>query len=329
MSLNGKVVITGASGFIGSWLRDVLLDRGVDVIAIRRKDSPEPKRGRSVVADYADQASLVSLFKNERPSYLLHVAGATAGIDYPDFHRGNVVPTQNLVEAALTSGVPLNRFVYMSSLTSYGPATKERPLVETDPRKPIEHYGKSKLAAEEVVEAIGDRLPWTILRPSGVYGPRNTEFLKLFELLGSGWNLFYDNAERVMSLVYVDDCVDATLAAATSDRTIGKGYFLSDDQPINWEQLAAVIMEATGRKATRLNLPGFFLSPVAIGGELMARVRGKPSLFNQQKALMARQDAWTCSSAAARADFGFAPKVMAKEGAARSWAWYLENGWIK
>lgn len=329
MAITGKVIITGASGFIGSWLRDVLLDGGADVIAIRRQGSPESKRGRSVVADYADPEALKQLFLAERPRYVFHVAGATAGVVYQDFHRGNVMPTKNLAEAALASGVPIERFVYVSSLTSYGPATRERPLVETDPKNPIEHYGKSKLEAEQAIEALGDRLPWTILRPSGVYGPRNTEFLKLFELIASGWNLFYGNEERVVSLVYVDDCVDATIASALSPATVGKGYFLSDDVPISWEQLQTKIIEVSGRKPRRVSLPGFFLAPAAVMGELGARVTGKPSLFNQQKALMAKQDAWTCSSEAARRDFAYAPKVDALEGVKRTWAWYLENGWIK
>src|SRR5579862_2456601 len=94
--ISGKALITGASGFIGRRVKDTLLDRGVDVVAIRRAGSPEAKRGRSVVADYADEAALRELISREKPDYVIHVAGATKGVTYDDFRRANVMPTEHL-----------------------------------------------------------------------------------------------------------------------------------------------------------------------------------------------------------------------------------------
>lgn len=327
--IRGKAIVTGASGFIGSWVRDRLLDAGVDVISIRRKGSPETKRGRSVVADYADAASLDALIESEDPEYVFHVAGATAGVTYEDFDLGNRMPTQHLAEATRRHAKKLRRFVYVSSLTSYGPSTLARPLVESDPRRPIEHYGKSKLAAEEALEAMGDAFPWTIVRPAGVYGPRNTEFFKLFELIHKGWNVFYGNRERAFSIIYGDDCVDAIFAAAVAPKAVGRGYFLADGAPVTWASFQTAMVERAGRPVRTIDLPGALLVPAAWGGELMAKLSGKPSLFNQQKALMGRQEAWTCAIDAARADLGFVPKIDAAEGIVRSFAWYREQGWLR
>ena len=109
--LSGKVLLTGASGFIGGRLRDALLSQGCDVLAIRRKGSPAAKTGRSVELDYADSAGLTRLMREERPEYVLHVAGATKGVTYNDFLDANVMPTTNLV-AAVREGYPeLKRFV--------------------------------------------------------------------------------------------------------------------------------------------------------------------------------------------------------------------------
>ena len=89
--IEGKALVTGASGFIGKRLTSALLDRGVDVVTVRRKGSPEPKRGRSVVVEYDDKAALTKLVGDEKPDYVVHVAGATKGVTYDDFRRANVI----------------------------------------------------------------------------------------------------------------------------------------------------------------------------------------------------------------------------------------------
>src|SRR5690606_17887485 len=142
----------------------------------------------------------------------------------------------------------VKRFVHVSSLTSYGPSTAERPHRESDPRRPIEHYGKSKLEAEQVVEALGDSIPWTILRPGGVYGPGDVDYFNLFREVEKGRNVFFGNRKRWFSAVYVDDCVRAIVGAATSDAARGRGYFVCDGRPITWETFQNAIVEASGRK---------------------------------------------------------------------------------
>ena len=117
-----KVLLTGASGSIGSRLRERLLADGADVVAIRRADSPASKHGRSVVADYADRDALEALIADERPDYVLHVAGATKGVTYDDFRRANVVPTENLARAVRSKHPGIRRFVFISSQAAYGPA---------------------------------------------------------------------------------------------------------------------------------------------------------------------------------------------------------------
>jgi len=326
--IEGTVLLTGASGFIGSRLRDALLDRGVDVLAIRRAGSPEAKRGRSVVADYADYDGLRRLVEREKPSYVFHVAGATKGVTYEDFQRANVMPTKNLLDALREAHPEVRRFVHVSSLTSYGPSTKERPLVETDPRRPIEFYGQSKLEAEQVVEATGDALPWTIVRPSGVYGPGDVDYFELFKSIERGFNFYFGNRDRLFSAVYVDDLVRVTIDAALSDNTKGRGYFVCDGEPKTWGAFQEEIIRASGRKVRTLDLPETLVYMAAIGGEIATRIDKKPRLFNRQKARMGAQEAWTCRHDALRADTGYRPEVMTREGIERTLAWYREKKWL-
>jgi nucleoside-diphosphate-sugar epimerase len=327
-AIQGTVLITGASGFIGGRLREALLDAGADVVALRRAGSPVPRRGRSAVVEYADKDGLRRLVEKERPALVFHVAGATKGVTYGDFQRANVMPTQNLIEALRDAFPEVRRFVHVSSLASYGPSRRDAPLREDSPRLPIEFYGKSKLEAEQAVEAVGDKVPWTILRPSGVYGPGDADYFELFKTVERGLNVFFGNRERWFSAVYVDDLVRVALDAAEREATRGKGYFVCDGVPITWGEFQEHIVRASGRRVRTLELPELIVDVAAFAGELITRIDGKPRLFNRQKALMGAQEAWTCQSDALRDDAGYAPTVAVAEGVARTLAWYRAERWV-
>lgn len=322
----GRVLITGASGFIGSRLRDALLDAGSEVIALRRPGSPPAKRGESVEGRYDDPEGLRALLERVRPDVIFHVAGVTKGVTYEDFRAGNALPTENLGRAAAEALPGLERFVLVSSLAAYGPASGE-PVRETDPRRPVEHYGRSKLEAEERLAAI-EGLRTTTLRPSGVYGPGDVDYFELFKSAHRGLNVFFGNEHRAFSAVYVDDCVRAILGAAASSNTVGRGYFLTDGVPTTWGEFQARVVRHTPRKVRTLRLPEALVTVAAHAGELMTRVDKKPRLMNRQKAIMGAQEAWTCSGDAAREDFGFVAEVDQEEGVRRTAAWYRDHGWI-
>ena len=324
--LGSKALLTGASGFIGGRLRLALLERGVDVVAIRRPGSPPASKGRSVEARYDDRKQLREIVAREKPDVVFHVAGVTKGRSYRDFERGNVMPTQHLVDALERAHPEVNRFVLVSSLAAFGPAQPGEPLRESDARRPIEHYGRSKLEAEQVVEDAS--IPWTIVRPAGVYGPGDGDYLELFKAASKRLNLFFGNRNRWFSAIYVDDCVRAILEAAVSEAAVGKGYFLADDEPTTWESFQAKICDTVGKRAVPVDLGDKLVSFAAHLGELATRFDGKPRLMNRQKALMGIQDAWLCSAEAAREDFGFECEVDHQEGIRRTYTWYRDNGWL-
>jgi len=281
-----------------------------------------------VVLDYEDTAAIRRVFEQEKPDYVLHVAGATKGVTYEDFQKANVMPTKNLIEAARDVRPDLKRFVHVSSLSSYGPSQKGRHHREDAPRRPVEFYGKSKLEAELAVEAMGDAVPWTILRPGGVYGPGDVDYFELFKSVERGMNVFFGNRDRWFSAIYVDDMVKATILATTSDKARGKGYFVCDGQPITWGEFQEHIVAASGRRVRTMNLPEGLVSLAAIGGELLTKIDNKPRLFNRQKALMGAQEAWTCDSRTPREDTGFRPEVQVPEGVHRALAWYRAERWL-
>jgi nucleoside-diphosphate-sugar epimerase len=328
--ISGKAIITGASGCVGGNLRDVLLDASVDVVALRRAGSPSASRGRSAEIDYANPDSLAHVFEKEKPDYVFHVAGVMNGVRYDDFYQGNVVPTRNLLESLRNDQPQLKRFVYISSLTAYGPSKKGAPIRREDIEpKPIEPYGQSKLETERVIQSVGYNVPWTILRPGGIYGPRDRQFFELFRFAAKGINPFYGNRQREVSLVHVDDLIDAIIDSAQSPNTLYKGYFISDGQPVvTWEELQKEVVKAIGRRVWDIDFPAFAVNVVGFFGEIKGRITGKPSLYNRQKVIIGIQDAWTCRHDSAREDFGYQPKISLEQGIQSTYEWYRANGWL-
>jgi nucleoside-diphosphate-sugar epimerase len=326
--IQGRVVVTGASGFIGGRLRDALLAHDVEVVSLVRAVSPSAKKGRSAAVDYQDVDSLRELFKRERPDYVFHVAGATKGVRYDDFHLGNVTPTQNLVQALLDVHPDVKRFVHVSSGASYGPSNAGPPKRESDERAPIEHYGKSKLASELAVEAAGTRLQWTIVRPAIVYGPGEADMFNLFKAAANRINLFYGNRDKRCSCIYIDDLLDGMVAAANNDVTAGRGYFLCDGVVYTWGEIQAHIARAVGKRALDVHLPSMVVGLSGRFGEALTAFDKKPRLLNRQKALLDAQIAWLFSNEAARQDFGFQAGVSMEEGTRRTYRWYVDNRWL-
>jgi len=326
--VSGKVLLTGASGFIGGRLRDVLLEANVDVVALRRPGSPPAKKGRCVEVAYDDTAGLSRMMKSEKPDYVLHVAGATKGVTYDDFRQANVMPTRNLIDVIQREHAGIKRFVHVSSLASYGPSTATEPHTERAPRNPIEFYGQSKLEAERVVETLGESIPWTIIRPSGVYGPGDVDYLNLFREIERGRNVYFGNRRRWFSCVYVDDLVEAILLATAHPNAAGNGFFICDNAPVTWESFQNAMIDVSGKRVRTIDLPEFFVTLGAVGGELATLVDKKPRLFNRQKAKMGAAEAWLCRSDFVRESLGWASSVSLVDGIRRTFEWYRREKWI-
>lgn len=325
--LEGKVLLTGASGFIGGRLRGELLKQGVDVVALRRKGSPAARVGRSAEVAYEDLPGLIRLFEEERPDFVFHVAGATKGVTREEFRRANVLPTANLLEAARKVKGTVQRFVHVSTLAVYGPSEAGKPHVESNMRRPIEHYGETKLEAEHLVEGVKE-FPWAIVRPGGVYGPGDVDYFQLFKEVEKGRNVFFGNRDRWFSAVYVDDLLHALLLAAVEGEAVGRGFFVCDNEPLTWGRFQQEIVEASGKKVRTLNLPEALVGLSAIGGELISRIDGKARLFNRQKAKMGAQEAWTCRSDLIRERLGFSHAYTVGEGVREAFRWYREEKWL-
>jgi nucleoside-diphosphate-sugar epimerase len=326
-----KVLVTGASGFLGGHVAERLAARGDRVRAMVRKTS---KR------DHLEKLRNVELFEGaledpERAAAavdgvdaVVHVAGLVKARDTDEFFAVNVGGTSNLVDPARRMKPRLKRFVFVSSLVACGPSVDGGP-VPYDQEAPNNAYGRSKLAAEKVVLAAAADMPVVILRPGAIYGPRDGEIFELFQTVKRGLLPLVAGGEAKASWVYATDCADACIAAIDADVPSGSRYFVDDGgAAIPQKKLFEDIEKAIGRKAlVRVNLPRGVIMGVARGVETFGRLLNRPVMFTPEKADMLLQH-WVCSSEDTRRDLHWQPKVSWDEGVKLAVAWYRENGWL-
>jgi nucleoside-diphosphate-sugar epimerase len=245
--------------------------------------------------------------------------------------RINCEGTKNLVEAILELGMPLKRLVYLSSLSIFGAIKEQQPydeIRETDTPQPNTEYGRSKLAAEKYLETVASRIPYIILRPTGVYGPREKDYFVMAKSIKQHSDFAVGYKRQDITFVYVTDVVQAVFLAMEKGEN-GRKYFLSDGEVYQSTTFSDLIHEELGRPWwIRITAPVWVLRIITFFGEYTSRMTGKISVLNNDKFNILKQRNWRCDIQPAIDELGYQPKVKLEEGVKRSIAWYKENGWL-
>jgi len=327
-----KVLITGGTGFIGSHVADLMLEKGYDVRCNVRSTSNlrwlNGKPIELVEAGLFDSESLKKAVKGV--DIIIHSAGLVAAKNYEGFLKANRDGTASLLEAALKNNPNLKRFVYVSSQTAAGPSKSlEEPKTEDMPAEPITAYGKSKKAAEIEVMKHSGQLPVTIVRPSAVYGPRDTATFTIFQTVNKGLATLIGFKPKFVNLVHSADLTRGIVAAAESENSVSQIYFLASEEIYNWNQLMDAMKVAIGKKsALKLKIPHFIVFTAAGITEFIGRFLEKPSVFNFDKGRDFVQTYWTCSVAKAQRDFGYKQLMSIEDGMKKNADWYKDNKWL-
>ncbi len=331
LSLPSTVLVTGATGFLGSAIAAALRARGHDIRVLARPSSPRTNLDSADVVcegDLRDRASLAAALKGAR--FLFHAAA-----DYrlwapnpEEIWRNNVEGTRLLMEEALSAGV--ERIVYTSSvatlkLSEDGSATEDRPLAEGEG---IGAYKRSKVAAERLVEAMiqRDGLPAVIVNPSTPIGPRDvrpTPTGRIIVEAASGRVPAF--VETGLNLAHVDDVAAGHLAALERGR-IGERYILGGDNVFLADMLAD-IARLVGRRPPTVKLPRTLLYPIAYGAEVLASLRGVEPFITMDGLRMARHHMFFDDSKARR-ELGYVSRPY-REGLADAIAWFRTHGYLK
>ena len=337
-----KILITGASGFIGSFIVEEALKRGLETWAAVRGSSSkaylQDDRIHLIELNLSSREELVEQLRPHQFDYVVHAAGVTKCIDKRDFHRINTQGTQNLIMALLDLKMPLQRFVFVSSLSVFGAIREQQPyeeIRETDTPQPNTEYGKSKLAAEQWLDGLSEELksrgevfPYVVLRPTGVYGPRERDYFLMAKSIKGHSDFAVGYRRQDITFVYVSDVVQAVFLALEKGKT-GRKYFLTDGQVYQSTTFSDLIHEELGRPWwIRVTAPVWVLRIVTFFGEYIGRMTGKISALNNDKFNILKQRNWRCDIEPARRELGYEPEIDLKEGVRRSIKWYKENGWL-
>ena len=318
-----RVLLTGASGFIGTALAGYLRERGEPVRALVRGSSAtralEALGVELVRGELSDPPSLDRAVGG--CEVVFHLAGAVKVLHPREFFPVNADGTRRVAEAcARAVGPP--RLVYVSSLAAAGPSAPGRPRREEDPEGPVSLYGESKLAGERAVRALAERFSASIVRPPIVYGPGDREFLPLLARMARrGLFLQAGLGAKHYSTLHIRDLCAGLWAVAERGRPLertGSGgvYFLDDGAPHLWTEIARSSAAALGRRARVVRLPAFLGLVAAAGAALGSALTGRPAILSFDKLKEVREAAWTCSSERARREVGYLPRFPLSEGLA-------------
>ena len=328
-----KILVTGASGFIGSFIVEEALQRGFETwAAVRRSSSREylqDERIHFIELNLSSKEQLVEQLREHQFDYVVHAAGVTKCLDKRDFHRINTEGTKNLVMAIQELQMPLKCFVFVSSLSIFGAIKEQQPyeeIRETDMPQPNTAYGRSKLEAEQFLATTS--LPYVILRPTGVYGPREKDYFIMAKSIKQHSDFAVGYKPQDITFVYVSDVVQAVFLALEKGQT-GRKYFLSDGQVYQSTTFSDLIHEELGRPWwIRITAPVWVLRVVTFFGEYIGRMTGKVTALNNDKYNILKQRNWRCDIDPARQELGYQPQVTLEEGVRRSIKWYKDNGWL-
>lgn len=329
-----KLLVTGASGFIGSFIVEEGLARGYEVWAAVRKSSSREfltdGRIHFVELDLLSEERLTEQLRGHRFDFVVHAAGLTKSLKDSDFYRVNTLGTQNLTNVIKKLQMPLRRFIYLSSLSIFGPIREEQPyteITETDTPRPNTDYGRSKLLAEEYLQREAS-FPYVVLRPTGVYGPREKDYFMMAKSIKGHVDFAVGFKRQDITFVYVKDVVQAVFLAFERGES-GRKYFLSDGQVYQSSAFSDLIRKELGNPwCLRLTAPVWLLRVVTACGDSIGKLTGKTSALNNDKYHILRQRNWRCDISPATEELGYQPEYPLERGVRETIAWYKENKWL-
>jgi dihydroflavonol-4-reductase len=323
-----RVLVTGATGFIGSHLVDDLLNKGYEVDALVREGSDlrwlRGKRAGLIRGDLVGEDRLPAL---DGFAYIYHLGGATRALRGRDFYLINQKGTERLIEAARNIR-GLKRFIYMSSQAAGGPSTEERPRTERDAPCPVSAYGKSKLRGERAVLSSGDKFHVSILRPCAVYGPRDPYMLELFRIISRGYVPLVGKGPMYFSFCYVKDLVQALLLSLQGDYPSGEIFFIADGERYSLDFFYESVSSELDVRLRKIHIPLWAAWFYSTAADAWGVVRRRPAYFHRSKYLEAVQRNWVCDIDNAKNKLGFHPGVHLEAGIKITLQWYREAGWL-
>lgn len=321
------VLLTGATGFVGSHAAEAFAAHDVAVRALVRSTSDTARLrslGATLVAGELTDVAAVQRAA-EGADAVVHMAALTRARTAAEYDAVNEHGTRALLAALAGMRERPGRFVYLSSLAAVGPSGGVPVDAATSPR-PLTAYGRSKLAGETACAAETAAFELVILRAPAVYGPRDRDLLRFFRLAQRGVLPVPSGPTRPLQLIHVQDLAIALVRAATLQGVRGV-YHAAEPRSYAWSEVVQLVAQAVGARARMVALPPLVLQATATLSEWGAGLVGRATIFNRDKARELLAPGWLCDAAPAERDLGIAPRPLA-DGLAHTAGWYREHGWL-
>ena len=340
-----KILVTGASGFIGSFLCEEGQKRNYEVWAGMRKtssrrwlqsewlqfqqlDMMHPDTLGSQLSDFRQ--------KHGRWDIVIHAAGATKCLEESDFDRHNYDCTVHLVEALTALDMVPRLFVYVSSLSVLGPIREDyTELRSDDTAQPNTAYGRSKLRSEQWLQQLGGTFPYVIFRPTGVYGPRERDYFLQAKSIKQHIDFAVGYKPQKITFVYVQDLVKAIYLSV--DRALdgqlatvqGHIYHISDGRTYDSREFSDLLQRFMGvRWVLHMKAPLWFLRSVCAISDWWSHITKRVSTLNNDKYRILSQRNWMCDITPARRDLGYIPEWPLERGTKAIVEWYKKEHWL-
>jgi len=337
-----KVLVTGASGFIGSHLTSALVARGDEVTCLVQKTSQIEGLNRLglrlVYGDVTQHESLMPAVAGQDIVY--HLAGLTLALTKRQFFRVNQGGIRNIARVCAAQESPPVLLV-VSSLAAAGPALDGRPKIESDPAEPVSAYGRSKRAGEQEAESFADRVPTTIIRPPIVLGERDRLGLPMFRSVNRfGIHVVPGLGRHRFSLIHAADLAELMILAAHRGQRLaplggngsqaGQGYyFAACEEDVVYDDLGRLIGRVLGRRRVfPLHIAMPLVWVVAAAVETVSQIIRRPLYMHVDKAREVTAGSWICSPLRAVEDLGFSVKDPLVERLRQTAEWYRSGRWL-
>ncbi|MCA6072903.1 MAG: NAD-dependent epimerase/dehydratase family protein [Endomicrobium sp.] len=321
-----KVLVTGANGFVGSHVVEALLEENHRVICAVRETS-NLKWIKNLPLEYRygnlnDKNFLETAVQDV--DGVVHCAGVVRAMTKDEYFRANVDNSKHLCEAIIKNNPYLKKFVFISSQAAMGPAGVDGTKKISDKANPVSDYGLSKITAEvEIKKTLSGKVPYTILRPAAIYGPRDKDIFIFFNLVHKHLRPL-TLTKRFLHLVYVKDVAKTVLACLENKKSDNNTYYLANSNAYTWSDIGSIIASSVGIKTIPFPIPDFVFKIAGLIAETISSITKKPAVLNGQKITEMLQKYWTADTKPAENDLNL--KFTSLEVASKiTYNWYLEN----